>query len=362
MDYNYSNPQGELKRKIDVKGLILTIVCLVTSIMVTLSTLMPIISFGTDYATKSFNIITVFKLAIGWIEQLSIMSPYDDIVLGMIVSAIAILIPIAIMLYGIIETIVMAVKLVTMRYVQKVNGYAWTVLVLEMLISVFMYVYIYAMVALLGLDDDYAVSIGLSVGWYLPVILCLCVMFLGYSFELNKVREVAGNRNLLAQIFGTVGAVIASLMYISFAFPYFKLTQMDEVLYLPFSYINISVIGNLYYVFICIFVITIAILSHICLTRNLKKAKKGKFGAVFNIVVGALAILFTIISYVLLNTYYDERINFYELLHGNSNKYITSSMGAASYMYIIMGSLLLILGIIYLCVNGLRNNRQNIQQ
>ena len=190
MDYsNYQNNgyanyqmQQPVKKKRDVKGIIITIMCLATSVVLALSTLMPMMSIDYRYDSVGVNIVDIIK---------GIFKVFDmnwDILEGwqvfvMILLVIVLFLPVVTSIIGIITTFVYGIKLIVMKPVKSVNGFAKTILVLEMIFAAFMYVDFYVVINLSELSGRYLSGASLSIGWYLPVILSFAIILLRCVFD-----------------------------------------------------------------------------------------------------------------------------------------------------------------------------------
>ena len=376
MDYsnynNYANnsyanyqmqqqPQMQLttKRKIEVKSLILTILCIVTSLITAFSTLMPMMSINYTYASEGINIIDIVKGVVDVIGSTywSMMDAWEIVAAILIITIM--FVPVAISAFGLVAAFVYVIKLIAMKPVKKVSGFTKCILIMEMIFAAFMYFVFYIVIDTSRLSDDYLSGATLSVGWYLPVIFVIIIMLLKYVFDvMDKMKEEGKTKeNVIAAIFGGVGAIVSVVMYLAFAFTQFVVIDDGVEIKLSFSYFHLLTLEELFdesfeilTFLMVLFIITIAFLSRACLSRMIKKPLKSKVPAVFAIVTGALAIGLSITNYILFSVFVEERVG----------TRTTMEMGASNYLYIIFGAILIILGIAYLCVKVAMNNNQTV--
>lgn len=354
MDYNYTNqPEMGYRKKFDVKGIVFTIASLVLSLITALSTLMPLISMGNGMYSENINIIDTCKLLGVVAESPSYNTDFFRIMI-FVMAVLVLLLPIMISLFGIIFTIFLIVSLVCGKYSSKVNGYAKTILITEMIFSVFMYGLAAGAMELYGLRLKNYSKITLSVGWYLPVILSLCVMFLGYVWDICENIKKAENKAKAAvmSLFSVIVVIIAAVMYVALGGSQYNISEKGYEMYVQFSVVeSLALVKfDIMPILISLFIIVIASMSYICLSRNMKLMKKSKFGGVICLVTGICAVMFTIINYILFSIYMDE-----DKFSGTSFE-----LGSTGYIYIIMGSILIVLGIAYLCIRTFWNNRANM--
>ncbi len=340
--------------KSNIKGMIITISCMVTSIMVVLSMLMPIMSFETKDTVQSINIIDIIDMLIELIDRLSNM---NTLYIGVrseifiVIALVILFIPIVILLVGIIFTIIYTIRLISGRYVKNGASFAWKIIIFEMLISTVMYLYIYVVYYLKGVSI--ADNIELSIGWYMPTIVSFILLLISYGLEVGITIRKEKIEKIVERVLSIVTGVLSGILYVSFASSHFDITQKTEEIDLPYSFLLTAMLESwdILLIVINILLVVIAIMVNICLIKNIRNVISGRFSASINIVVGSMAIIFTIVNTVLFDKYIEE----------NYNKYVIPSMGTAGYMYIIMGTFLIVIGVIYICIKIIKNNKQNMK-
>lgn len=348
MDYYYTNqPQASYGKKFDVKGLIFTLACLIFSLITALSPLMPLISMGNGSNIVNINMIDTCKL----IAEIAKLTPSNIKVLQIVVLFIiifALLLPVIISLFGIIFTVSSVVKLIRGKYSANVNGVAKTILIMEMIFAVSLYPIAIGAAEFYDISFKKKQDISLALGWYLPVILAVCLMVIGHICNIVKVIKKSEDKkkSTLVGVFSIVGVIFSSLIYVALCGSQYVVMGRRYDVYVPFSYINIMLVDKgfdeVFLIIITLLIIVIAIMSYICFSRNLKLITKLKFSAVLCIATGICAVLFTIVNYILFNIYVDSDVDF--------------NLGSAGYIYIIMGSLLIVLGVAYMCIRTVWSN------
>ena len=61
INVNYQMQQPVMPRKVDVKGVIMAVVCMITAIITAVSIFMPIMSINYNYTSSGVNIIDMIK-------------------------------------------------------------------------------------------------------------------------------------------------------------------------------------------------------------------------------------------------------------------------------------------------------------
>lgn len=361
MDYNYSNQQGKLyKKKLDVKGLVLTIVCLIMSVITALSTLMPLIKVEYEWKSsrETLNLIDICKL-VGSLAELD-TNRYDSgsaTVFGLLL--VATMLPIIITVLSTVYAIIYVVRLAALKYVQKASGFAKIILTLEILFSMFSMIIVFYAMDERFISDDEVMGAGITIGWYLPVVLAAIIILVEYICNMTGMLKNSSekSKDLATTILGFVGIIVSLTMYIAFAASQCTLYEDGYSLGVSPAYLLWYAAGEIFnmligrnttiiYTLIMLFAITVTILARIGISKNLKITKKKKYGAVFSIVTGILAVVLAIVNYVLCSIRFDS--------------YDEVKFGLGTYIYIISGSILIILGIASLCIKNCWNNREDM--
>lgn len=337
--------QQSMGKKRDVKGIIMTAICMVTALITALSTLMPMVSVALyNYKSEGYNIIDITKGAVEAIDSTvwRYLSGWE--IFTHIITIIMLFVPILIALVGVITAVVYIIKLATLKPTRKVNGFAKEILAMEMMFAAYLYYHGYAAAYVDGSTRYSLQNMSLSVGWYLPVIFAVCTMFLNYIFNvIDKAKGAEKSKGyIITGIFGFIGAIASIFMYLAFGFSQFSYTG-NGVKDITFGVLNVLMLEELEAIPICIcaFIFIITVLSCISFTQSIKKPLQAKFSGVWSIVAGVIIIALAITNYILIEIFMEES-SLYQAVH----------MGTSSILYIVMGSILIILGIAYLCVKA----------
>ena len=356
--------QGMYKKKtLDIKGLIITILCLVTSLMASISLFMPIVKTGSE-GTSAIDIwSSIGKL----IENVG----DSDETWYIIYVILGIVAPILIVIFSLIATVLLIIKLASLKFNNSEVGHIRRILKYEMIMSSFSIFYI--IIAYLTDNRYYRIinilydESGLSVGWYLPVIMCICTIVVAAIIEyaFNVKDKKFDSKYTVNGIIAIVTVIFSSIMYISFAFSQIVLTEGGyRQLKVGFSYyVMIFASGmsdidsyssdeyGMMLVSAVVFIIAIvmvAILSARILKKSLAGLQNGKFSGTMSIVTGIVGIVLYIGQLIVC------KIGAAEI-----DDDIEVKIGAAGYMYIIFGALLIVIGIVQLCVRNYLNSKEN---
>lgn len=369
-------PQGMYqKKKIDVKGLIITVICFITSLMTSISVLMPIVKVGKD----GMSVVEIFVEMKKYIENLAkyvdeirhdswYAGSFNEVgfIIDIVAVVVSIAVPITLAVMGLIISITLLVKLVTMKYKGREVFSVSKLLKFEMFVSIFASIYI-------QYQDSYNVGrytmSGLSIGWKLPVIMCICTMVFAIAMEyaFNLKEKKFDKTYTVNGILAIISMIFASMMYIAFTFTQVVVTGSYSTEKRGFSRMLQYLINSIkwpknywdgkyipYMVWVCISmgaVIIIGFLASMTIKKSMVSVYKGKFGGVINIVTGLTAIVLYLVEFIM-----GKIVNSDEKIVGSYNK-LKVKMGSAGYMYIIFGALLIIVGIVQLCLKTYQKNK-----
>lgn len=369
-------PQGSFqKKKIDVKGLIITIICLITSILAAVSVLMPIVKIDEE-GMSVIEICTEMSEHIEDIdERIELFEEFSDdfdstgYTIEIVAVVISIAMPLILAAIGLITSIVLLTKLIRMKFNGREVFSLNKLLKIEMIISVFSMFYIYY-------QDEYSLwraeEYGLGIGWKLPVILCLCTMAVGIILEyvFNLLEKKYENGYVVNGILAVVAMIFSSMVYIAFTFTrYVSINRYDSKSKGNVSQFIGAVIDSIkdpdYYwdsdkmvirmIWTCISLVVaiiIAIVASITMKKNMVAVQKGKFGGVSSIITGTVAIVLFLVEYIMGKVLFAD-----EDVVGRGMKL---EMGLAGYFYIIFGSLLIAVGVAQICVKNYFKNRAKV--
>lgn len=334
------------KKKLSVKGLVITILSLVTSLITAFSVFMPLIS----YKGMNVNFIDICKNMIDLFEGIDLGS-FSEII-GFIFIVLALVTPIVIMVAGIIISIINIVKLATLKLDNTGIFSIKFMLKLEMILSVFCVVYTFFVSRFQEGTE------GMSIGWYLPVIMCISTLIISSICEMvSYIRERKGGNNYtLMAILSIIAMSISSVIYIAFGMSQVKIdSSWDYFSNYDFSYEVYTVLrsfilpeylwegdGLATMIWICIsvvLIILITLFASISLAKNIRAVKKGKFGGITTLLTGIFAVVFYLVEYIM-----------GAIIASGVDRDLSMVFGAAGYIYIIGGALLIIVGIVQICV------------
>ena len=357
INVNNQMQQPVMPRKVDVKGVIMAVVCMITAIITAVSIFMPIMSINYNYTSSGVNIIDMIKAIVGVFDESSFWEWSDALeVAVMVIVIIVMMLPIVLAIISIIQAIVYCIKLAKLKPVKRVNAFAKTILFFEMIFATFTY-YIYQVMSWFGESgavSSYFTGVSLSVGWYLPVILAFFTLILRFIFDVvDSIKQGTNTRErIVAAIFGGIGAVMAFVMYMAYGLSQFAIHNANVDVNISAAFFNRMLMYgyDVICIFILVFIVIITLLSQILMSRSLKAVLKSKFCGIFAIVTGTLSIAFAIANYIIFGMYCESEVGVDA----------TMNMGVASYLYIIMGAVLVVLGIVYLCIRTYMKNSCNV--
>lgn len=368
---NYKTMSVKSQKKLDVKGLIATICGLITSIVVGLSTLMPIITLEKGKVSEKFNIfmsINLFKNMLGRIKHANL-----DIAEYTIYLIVALL-PIMLAVVGILGAIIYICRLTTRNYTKNLSGFLWVVFILEILIVSLQNFYIgYLEYSSRGFNVGYAKwmnglsytnfagvyydqyqdiesNCSLSVGWYLPIILVF-ILILAFGIT-EMILMLKTNKCTLSRIYSAVGVLLSIGVLISIGSQLSLTTSFACIGYLSnnvYSEYDVSLLqllalmqgeGSIYILVMFVLTIIMVIFGYISLIRNMSGMIVGKYRLVINMLTGFVAIVFVIIKYIMFDMLAEEKMSWVS---------ISFFAGVETYCYIIFTSILLVLSFVYVC-------------
>lgn len=339
------------KKKVDVKGLIITILCLITSLITTFSVLMPIVKTG----TRSANIIDVCKMIPDLFDEWE-LEKFGE-VLAFAYTVLAVFAPIIIALVGLIVSIVLIVKLARVKFNGKEVLWVRRILKFELFFSVFATLYYYIVKLYISSKA------GMSVGWYLPVIMCVSTLIIAIILEFifNIVNKKSDGQYVANGILAIVAMIFATIIYISFGFTQvaidsystekwdfsYELKTFISSLITPKYYWEGDSLSMMIWISISLIsIIVITVLASMVINRSIKAIKNGKFGGAASIVAGSFAIVLYLVELIM-----------GEIVVSDIQKSAKVKFGMAGYMYIIFGALLIVVGIVQICVKNCSRNK-----
>lgn len=349
--YQQSGYQGGMnqRKKIDVKGLIISILGLIVALITTFSVLMPIASGGKKGAT----IINITKNAKDLFKAVDDIDTFAEF-LAFIYVVITVLAPYLVLVTGIVISIIFIVKLAKLNFSNKEVSLVRAILKVEVFISLFCVGYIYA--AEVDIEDKML----MSVGWFLPVIICICIMVVDSIMTMvTNLAKKTNNYKCLDSICAILVMISSLLMYIGMGLSQIQVVDSYEKVHINVSYNLLMLFQricskwlwkgkalsfSIWIVISMIAVVVITIMASVCISKCIKTLKNGKFSGVISIVTGALAIVLYLVEFIMgsivWEKYMDAKIKF----------------GVSGYYYIIFGAIMIVIGIVYQVVSNYRRN------
>ena len=344
---------GYQKKKVDVKGLIITILCLITSLITAFSVLMPVVKMG----AQSVNIIDLCKKMPEIFEELE-LDKFGEVI-AYVYSIVAFVMPIIIAIAGLVFSIVLIVKLASVKFTGKELTAAKSLLKLEMAFSAFSIIY----AATLNLYV--AGAIGMSVAWVLPVIMCVCVIVISsiveFVFKLGNKKD--DSKYVISSVLAIFAIIFSAIIYISFGFARFTLSTGYSEAKWDFAYELYTLVSSfvtpefywegeraslMVWTTVCIIsTIVITIFASATIKKNIKAINKEKYPGVMNIVTGAIAIVLDLVELIM------GKIVISDIDEATKVKF-----GTAGFLYIILGALLIVIGIVQVCVKNSQSNKR----
>ena len=92
INVNYQMQQPVMPRKVDVKGVIMAVVCMITAIITAVSIFMPIMSINYNYTSSGVNIIDMIKAIVGVFDETSFWKWSDALEVAVMVIVIIVMI------------------------------------------------------------------------------------------------------------------------------------------------------------------------------------------------------------------------------------------------------------------------------
>lgn len=346
---------GAMTKKIDIQAIIAYVLLIITSIVTIIGVFLPASEFASKRGEYKGYFIDTFVEMCKWLaDDNNIFDNWGNIVI-LCVTVVLLLIPVTLIIKAVIAIVRASVSLIGMKLKKNypLKSMIGT-LVLELM---YLLTADWYFIATQGeFEWTYFYKAELCVGWYLPVIfLSIAVIIVGTMFSVIKFTETKNNSLRVKIIMNTsIGAVgmIISLIVSSLVFQALIVCGYEEIGLRDGFSGTMRVIESLVehegymssdvasvYVSMCIAFVLLIILFFINIgnMRNFTSGLKRNYcNPALMITTGVLNIIISIGCYIA----YAVGIDDFDMV----------TVTSAFPLYITMGSILIILGIVYLGV------------